>query len=149
MFPTAPARDFVLTEPAPKLETPFPDLAFVRAHFGFSADLGPAHGTFTAVYCEGTGTWKLWTLSTQLEGIHGLQQAVGDQRPYGRHNDVMPYDSRREMEAAMEGEQPDLLVVGAGHNGLVVAALARSYGLNPLVVDREERVGDNWRKRYS
>jgi hypothetical protein len=95
------------------------------------------------------GQWKVWTLTTELEGIHGVSQRVGDERVYGRHNDVMPYDARRGVEAEFSDSQLDIVIVGAGHNGLAVAALARSWGLEPLVIDREERVGDNWRKRYA
>lgn len=94
-------------------------------------------------------SWKAWTFYTSLNGVHGVPQRVGDERPYGRHNDIMSYDARRAMETAAGSGDPDLVVIGAGHNGLAVAAMAKSYGLEPLVIDKEERVGDNWRKRYA
>ena len=42
----------------------------------------------------------------------------------------------------------DVLVVGAGPAGLAVAACLRRQGVEPLVVDRGESVGESWRRRY-
>ncbi len=42
----------------------------------------------------------------------------------------------------------DVLVVGAGPAGLAVAACLRARGVDTLVVDRGEAVGDSWRARY-
>ncbi len=39
-------------------------------------------------------------------------------------------------------------MVGGGHAGLSVAARLAQPGVDTLIVDREERIGDNWRKRY-
>ena len=35
----------------------------------------------------------------------------------------------------------DVIVIGAGHNGLVAAALLAKAGLKPLVLERADRVG--------
>ena len=39
-------------------------------------------------------------------------------------------------------------MVGGGQAGLAIAARCRQLQLDTLIVDREGRVGDNWRKRY-
>jgi cation diffusion facilitator CzcD-associated flavoprotein CzcO len=44
---------------------------------------------------------------------------------------------------------PDVLIVGAGHSGLMMAAYLDNIGVSALVVDRERRLGDNWRNRYA
>ena len=41
-----------------------------------------------------------------------------------------------------------VLVIGAGPAGLATAACLRRRGVEPLVVDRGEAVGDSWRARY-
>jgi putative flavoprotein involved in K+ transport len=41
-----------------------------------------------------------------------------------------------------------VLVVGGGQAGLSIAARLTQLGIDTLIVDREARVGDNWRKRY-
>jgi putative flavoprotein involved in K+ transport len=39
-------------------------------------------------------------------------------------------------------------VVGAGQGGLTIAARLKQLGVDTLVVERNPRVGDNWRNRY-
>ena len=39
-------------------------------------------------------------------------------------------------------------MVGGGQAGLSIAARLHQLGIDTLIVDRHERVGDNWRKRY-
>ena len=40
-----------------------------------------------------------------------------------------------------------MLVVGGGQAGLAIAARLTVMGVDTLIVDREARIGDNWRKR--
>ncbi|MFL6153955.1 MAG: flavin-containing monooxygenase [Ornithinibacter sp.] len=42
----------------------------------------------------------------------------------------------------------EVVVVGAGPGGLAVAAALKGRGVNPLVVDRADRVGSSWRRHY-
>jgi len=44
--------------------------------------------------------------------------------------------------------RPQVLIVGAGQAGLICAAHLKRLGVSTLIVDKHERVGDNWRKRY-
>ena len=39
-------------------------------------------------------------------------------------------------------------MVGGGQAGLSIAARLKQLGVDTLIVDRHERVGDNWRNRY-
>ena len=39
--------------------------------------------------------------------------------------------------------------MGAGHNGLSIAARLQALDVPTLVIDRQARVGDQWRKRYA
>ena len=43
---------------------------------------------------------------------------------------------------------PTVLVVGGGQAGLSIAARLKQLSIDTLIVDRESRIGDNWRKRY-
>lgn len=40
------------------------------------------------------------------------------------------------------------LVVGGGQCGLNVAARFKQMGIPSLLIERNARIGDNWRKRY-
>ena len=42
---------------------------------------------------------------------------------------------------------PAVIVVGGGQAGLLIAAQLHQLGVDTLIVDRHERIGDNWRKR--
>ncbi|KAH7022119.1 hypothetical protein EDB80DRAFT_744724 [Ilyonectria destructans] len=45
-------------------------------------------------------------------------------------------------------EDPMVFVIGAGHSGIDIGVRLRHLGLLTLIIDRNERVGENWRKRY-
>lgn len=40
------------------------------------------------------------------------------------------------------------VIVGAGQAGLMVAARFKQMGIRSIVLEKNARVGDNWRKRY-
>ncbi|KLO13208.1 dimethylaniline monooxygenase [Schizopora paradoxa] len=46
-------------------------------------------------------------------------------------------------------KNPDVIILGAGQTGLQVAARFSQMNIKALVLDKNERVGDNWRSRYS
>ncbi|MGB8046957.1 MAG: NAD(P)/FAD-dependent oxidoreductase, partial [Pseudolabrys sp.] len=43
---------------------------------------------------------------------------------------------------------PTVIVVGGGQAGLSIAARLHQHGIDALIVDRHQRIGDNWRTRY-
>ena len=55
---------------------------------------------------------------------------------------------RRKSAAAYVDRDPAVLVVGGGQAGLSTAARLTQLQVDTLIVDREPRIGDNWRKRY-
>jgi cation diffusion facilitator CzcD-associated flavoprotein CzcO len=93
-----------------------------------------------------------WTLLTAIDELKGFEESVGSRRPsgeaYSRDFQGPNWLDKRRASAAYEGRDPVVLVVGGGHAGLSIAARLRQLNVDTLVVDREERVGDNWRTRY-
>jgi putative flavoprotein involved in K+ transport len=55
---------------------------------------------------------------------------------------------RREAQRAFAHRDPEVLVVGGGHAGICAAAELRQQGVDTLIVDRAQRIGDSWRLRY-
>ena len=49
----------------------------------------------------------------------------------------------------ISGADVDVLIVGAGHGGLGVAARLKAGGREPLIVDTNARVGNSWRERWA
>ncbi|KAL1685891.1 hypothetical protein GGG16DRAFT_118415 [Schizophyllum commune] len=51
-------------------------------------------------------------------------------------------------DPTLESAQPTVVIVGGGHSGLNVAARLKALGVNSLILEKNSRVGDNWRGRY-
>jgi putative flavoprotein involved in K+ transport len=95
---------------------------------------------------------KAWTLLTALDEIKGHEEQLGRLRPQGKaysrdFHGPNWLDNRRAATEYAERD-PAVLVVGGGQAGLSAAACLTQLGIDTLIVDREKRIGDNWRKRY-
>jgi hypothetical protein len=92
-------------------------------------------------------------LQTQVIGLQDHPERTRHNRRDGKVYGVVPNRTRwladRQREAAFEGREPTVVVLGAGHNGLAIAARLGALDVPTLVIDKEPRVGDTWRKRYS
>jgi cation diffusion facilitator CzcD-associated flavoprotein CzcO len=91
-------------------------------------------------------------LMTSLDEIKGHEEEVGTRRPggeaYSRNFGGDNWLDQRIKAQAFAGRDPEVLVIGAGQNGLAVAARLTQLDIDTLVVDTYPRVGDNWRVRY-
>jgi putative flavoprotein involved in K+ transport len=98
------------------------------------------------------GPTLAWTVHTALQGIHGHDEATvraaREEPVFDRHFDGPSWLDRRTRRHRFEDREPTVLIVGGGHGGLSVAARLGQIGIDALVVDREARIGDNWRLRY-
>ncbi len=93
------------------------------------------------------------TLQTQVVSLTDFPERTRHNRPDGKVYGVVPGRTRwsvdRAKAAAFEDQDPAVVVLGAGHNGLAIAARLGALDVPTLVIDRQERVGDQWRKRYA
>jgi putative flavoprotein involved in K+ transport len=100
----------------------------------------------------GTTELKAWTLMTSLVEIKGHEERYKRKAHAGgaaSRTFLGPnWLEKREKEARFDDRQPTVLVIGAGQAGLSIAARLRQMDIDCLVVERNGRVGDNWRKRY-
>ncbi|KAI1860801.1 uncharacterized protein JN550_011263 [Neoarthrinium moseri] len=94
--------------------------------------------------------WKILTLFTTLQKLDGHEEPRGSRRPTGHEGgrNGKNWHETRTDDRTYHEKEPTVLVIGAGQGGLTVAARLKMLGVNTLVVDREGRVGDNWRNRY-
>ncbi|MEM9798528.1 MAG: NAD(P)/FAD-dependent oxidoreductase [Pseudomonadota bacterium] len=97
---------------------------------------------------------KVWTLLTAMTELKGHEEAKGHARPHGvahgAKRDRQTWSEAREDEAATLGytTQPHTLIVGGGQGGIALGARLRQLGIPAIIVEKNDRPGDSWRKRY-
>ncbi|HZD20032.1 MAG TPA: NAD(P)/FAD-dependent oxidoreductase, partial [Burkholderiales bacterium] len=90
---------------------------------------------------------RAWTLLTALRELKGYEEPAGARRAHG----VEPsWSERRQTEAGELGtvRQPYVLIVGGGQGGIALGARLKRLGVPALIVEKNARAGDSWRKRY-
>jgi len=88
---------------------------------------------------------RRWWLPKKEGGCPELTGPLREQEP--KHG-TWPEQRRRERECEGPDQQPVVIIVGGGQSGLELAARLKYLGVKTLVVEREARIGDRWRKRY-
>ena len=97
---------------------------------------------------------KAWTLLTTMVELKGFEEKKGSRRikgaEHGVHKGRKSWLELRQDEQARLGytEQPYVLIIGGGQGGIMLAARLRRLGVPTIVVEKNERPGDSWRKRY-
>jgi putative flavoprotein involved in K+ transport len=96
----------------------------------------------------------IWTLLTTLSELKGFEEKSGFTRPLGALHGVNPnaksWKERREEEIEKLGRetQPYVLIIGGGQGGIALGARLRQLNVPTIIVERNARAGDSWRKRY-
>ena len=154
--PGAQATGFQIarTRTAPRLVTRA-GTETIEAIITFETNTGPANGVLRLVPNseEGDGDdWHAWVLATALEQINGHEERIGAHRPdgegYSREFGGDNWLDLRNKARTYAEHEPDVLVVGGAQAGLGIAACLGQLGIDTLVIDRTERIGDSWRLRY-
>ncbi len=101
---------------------------------------------------NGQRQYKALAALTSLSTLKAFPAKIGPhrERSYMRatQNGSKNWLDKRIEAARFEDRDPQVLVVGAGQAGLIVATELGQLGVDTLVIDREHRIGDSWRKRY-
>lgn len=92
--------------------------------------------------------WKAHALFSNLESLKGFPEKIGSLREQNPLHGG--WTEKREKETEFTGDQPKpvVIVVGGGQGGLQVAARLKVLDVPTLVVEKQARVGDQWRGRY-
>jgi putative flavoprotein involved in K+ transport len=97
---------------------------------------------------------KIWTLLTTIAEIKDHPENNFFDRPlgvkHGAHKNRTTWPEDRAKETAEMGikQQPYVLIVGGGQGGIAMGARLRALGVPFLIVEKNDRPGDSWRKRY-
>ena len=133
-------------------ETPTEDGGVTTAFIEFETTVGRGVGHLRLK--DEDGQPRAWTLLTALQELKGHEEPKGPSRVLGAvHGDDPDPRSWAEKRAEEEAElgrsiQPYALVIGGGQGGIALGARLRQLGVPAIVVDKHERPGDQWRKRY-
>ena len=96
----------------------------------------------------------IWTLLTSMVELKGHEEPAGFDRPmgvvHGASKSRQTWDEGRADEAANLGYtvQPQVLIVGGGQGGIALGARLRQLGVPTIIVEKNDKPGDSWRKRY-
>jgi thioredoxin reductase len=124
-------------------------VASIEAFFSFETETARCSGIVRLVADEPE---KAWVIATQLDELKGHEEPIGLRRPtgsaYSRTFGGDNWSDRRRKAQAYDDHDPAVLIVGAGQAGLAIAARLGLLGVDTLIVDMRDRVGDIWRERY-
>jgi putative flavoprotein involved in K+ transport len=122
----------------------------IEAFYRFETER--VHGQGVVRLIREDGRYRCWTLLTAGDELKGFEERVGSRRPkgeaYSRDFGGPNWLDLRKQSIAYAERDPAVLVVGGGQAGLSIAARLKQLGVDTLIVDRNARVGDNWRNRY-
>lgn len=115
--------------------------------------------TFHTEVARGHGYIRLkdgliWTLLTTMHDLNSYPEPQGDSRPFGAkhgtHQGEPTWAEEREAELATLGldTQPYVVIIGGGQGGIALGARLRQHGVPAIIIEKNERPGDSWRKRY-
>ncbi|KAK0549392.1 hypothetical protein OC846_004079 [Tilletia horrida] len=149
-------RDAVSAMPAPGATI------WITALFRFETPIGRGRGAFRLAPDPSAPTddlngsidaWKAVTMFTALEELNAHHWPLApEHRPNGIvHKPVkqrLTWLERRQREVEFQDGQPAVVIVGAGQAGLALAAHLKMLDIPTLVLEKHERVGDSWRKRF-
>ncbi|MGI9423860.1 MAG: flavin-containing monooxygenase [Hyphomicrobiaceae bacterium] len=125
----------------------------IEAIIDFETASGRGSGVLRLVPApDNTDGFAAWVMLTTLDDINGHEQQIGDRRPrgeewsggFGSDN----WQDIRDRQIAYADRDPAVVIIGGSQSGLGIAACLNVLGVDTLVIDKHERVGDAWRKRY-
>lgn len=151
-LPASGLRDIVLDTTHP---VTYQNDTYIEAVYTFTTDIATGRGVVRLV--EEDGTWRAWVLSTVLTGLKNFPFTLVTSADveFPEFNYAAAPGTRRtaaelkEQRRSFRDTDPSVLIVGAGHSGIFLAAYLRTLGVPTLLVDTYARAGDNWRLRYS
>ncbi len=121
----------------------------IEAIFRFETAVGRGYGVLRLLADDPA---RAFQISTNVQELKGFEENVGKRRPTGdafsRNFGGTNWQDQRIAAQAYSEREPTVLIVGGGQGGLTLAARLVRLGVDTLIIDRNERIGDNWRKRY-
>jgi len=117
----------------------------IETFFDFETSVATGRGYLRLVPDSNAPTGaRAVTILTAMRELRDFPEPSKQRRP---RVTAMTFDEDAKA-ASRSSNDPDVLIIGAGQSGLMLAARLSHNGINTLLVDRSSRVGDIWRERY-
>ncbi len=141
------------TEKAPPIE-------WLHVFITFKTKLGHGKGVLRLISVDdetAINGLKALSIYTTLEGLNDPTgehvEKTFENRPKGvNHGQNIGRKSwlekRKEALTVGEGNEPTVLIIGGGQGGLTCAARLQTFGIRSLIIEKNPKIGDNWRNRY-
>ena len=97
---------------------------------------------------------QAWTLLTTMVELKGFEEPLGARREQGVEHEITKgrqtwLESKTASDAALgDTEQPYVVIIGGGQGGIGLGARLKRQGVPTIILERNDRPGDSWRKRY-
>lgn len=141
LFPHTKATNFKFLKPSPKVDRPYPDYAQLQFVVSFETEVVVASAVVNAVLTK--YGWRIYFMHTVAEKLIQFPE-VGPND--GHMTGAISWEKQRVLD--VDAANPEVLIIGGGQNGLAMAARCKALGMDSLIIERSEKVGDIWRKRY-
>jgi hypothetical protein len=131
----------------PVLTQPFPDLVWIQLFISFKVNVGSGVGVVRLVPTHSSDepasgeklTWKAYSIFTALMDLEGHPELLGPLRNHNPNHGFWPAD--REREVNYLDREPAVVIVGAGQCGLATAARLKVLGVDTLIIEKKQEVG--------
>ncbi|KAI0891438.1 FAD/NAD(P)-binding domain-containing protein [Annulohypoxylon nitens] len=141
LFSHTKATNLKFLTPAPAIRRPYPDYAYLQFVASFETDVVLASAAVTSVLTK--DGWKIYHMHTVAEKLKQFPELpVHD----GHMTGLISWEKQREID--VDAANPEVLIIGGGQNGLALAARCKALGMDNLIIERSEEIGEVWTKRY-
>ncbi|GLA32184.1 hypothetical protein AnigIFM63326_011323 [Aspergillus niger] len=141
LFTQTKATNFKFLTPAPTISRPYPDFAQLQLVVSFETEVVVSSAVINAVFTQ--EGWKIYTMHTVAEKLKQFPELPP---PDGHMTGPVSWEKQRTAE--IDAANPEILIIGGGQNGLALAARCKALGMDSLIIERSEEIGDVWKKRY-
>ncbi|GLA97328.1 hypothetical protein AtubIFM61612_007929 [Aspergillus tubingensis] len=141
LFPKTKATNFKFLTRAPTISRPYPDFAQLQFVVSFETEVVLSSAVINAVFTQ--EGWKIYTMHTVAEKLKQFPEV-----PPSDGHMTGPVSWEKQRAAEIDAANPEILIIGGGQNGLALSARCKALGMDSLIIERSEEIGDVWKKRY-
>ncbi|KAJ5361866.1 monooxygenase [Penicillium brevicompactum] len=119
-------------------------VVYLQAGFNFTTKFGTGQGVLRLANTS-PSEWRAWTVSTIL---HDLAEQIGYPVSESANGECGNHVIANGFDRYENSQNLQVLVVGGGQSGVIIAAWLKQLGLQSLILEKGPRLGQAWWSRY-